>query len=438
MPDHDEILLDELQRLAFTYFIDQADPATGLVADNSRRGSPCSIAAVGFALTAYPIGVERGWMARREALARSLAAARFFARGAQGDGADAIGSHGFFYHFLRMDGGRRAWFCEVSTIDTALLLAGLLCAAAYFAGDAADERELRALVDGIQRRVDWRRALDHAGPESAAPALAHGWTPERGMIPHRYEGWTEGLAMYALAAGAPSHAVPASSWTAATRAHRWLELDGLGHLHAGPLFIHQYSHLWLDLDGVADDWLAMRGIDFAENTRRATVAQSRYAARNPRGFVGYDEQCWGFTAGDGPGCFVRAHAGERVQFEGYHARGAPFGPDDGTIHPWAVAASLPFEPELCLATLDRMLRRHPRLLGRYGLVSGFNRSCGGHGWFSNRWFGLDNGPIVIAIENLRSGLPWRLMKTVPAIAAGLRRMGCRGGWLEAEDRRMAG
>ncbi|HYE07141.1 MAG TPA: glucoamylase family protein [Planctomycetota bacterium] len=438
MPDRDAVLLDDLQRLAFAYFVREADPATGLVADNSRRGAPCSIAAVGFALTAYPIGVERGWMTRGEALGRCLRAARFFAHGAQGEGPEAIGSRGFFYHFLRMDTRRRMWDCEVSTIDTALLLAGLLCAAAYFAGDGAEERELRELVDAIQRRVDWRHALDHRGRDGDAPALAHGWTPERGMIPHRYTGWTEALVMYALAIGSPTRSVPASSWLAATRAHAWLDHDGLDRLHAAPLFIHQYSHLWLDLEGVADGYLASRGSDFAENTRRATLAQSRYAARNPEGFVGYDAFTWGFTAGDGPGYFAGMRAGERVQFEGYYARGAPFGFDDGTINPWAVAASLPFAPELCMATLESMLRRHPQLLGRYGLVSGFNRSCGGHGWFSNRWFGLDNGPIVIAIENLRTGMPWTLMKSVPAIAAGLRAAGCRGGWLEAELLRRAG
>ena len=416
--------LDALQRDTFAYFLHEANPANGLVRDNTRAGAPCSITAVGFALAAYAVGVERGWMARTDAIARVLATLRFFRDAPSSDANDATGHRGFYYHFLDMESGRRAGTCELSTIDTTFLVAGALATASYFTAESSDEREIRALADALYRRVDWQWALN------GGVTVSHGWKPESGFLKARWEGYNEAILLYALGMGSPSHPLPDGSYEAWTRSYRWKSVAGEEYVYGGPLFIHQFSHCWIDFRGIQDDYMSASGIDYFENSRRATIAQQRYAMRNTKRFVGYGEHCWGITASDGPGLSRHQIAGRERRFKEYAARGIPYGFDDGTIAPWAAVASLPFAPELVLPTIRQLRLTHPRATGVYGFRSAFNLTFA-NGWYSDRWFGIDQGPVVLMIENFRSALTWQLMKQCPYLVAGLRRAGFRNGWLSA-------
>ena len=419
-------LLVDLQRRAFDYVLHEANPSNGLVKDNSRVGAHASIAAVGLALAGFPVGVERGYVPRAEAAARVRTTLRFFWESEQSPARDATGFRGFYYHFLSMDTGRRAWRSELSTIDTALLLAGALLAAAYFDGAGADEAEIRALATGLYNRTEWDWALN-ATLDDRPVGLSHGWTPERGFLRFRWEGYNEALILYALALGSPTHPVPADSYDAWAAGHRWKTLYDIEHLYAGPLFIHQLSHSWIDLRGVQDAGMRARGSDYFENSRRATYVHRAYAARNPRGFAGYGPHAWGVTASDGPG---RTAGGEAPRSAwAYRARGVPYGPDDGTLSLWAVAASLPFAPEIVLPALAYAAEHVPEAAGRYGFVSAYNPTVPG-GWVSTDCFGLDQGPAVLMIENYLTGQPWELMRGCAPLRAGLRRAGFAGGWLD--------
>ena len=319
----DEELLEALQRAAFGYFLKQMNPANGLVADTSRPDSPVSIAVVGFALSAYPIAVERGWLTRRDAVARSLAALRFFAASDQSGGPEATGYKGFYYHFLHPHTGARVWRSELSTVDTALLIAGALTASMYFSADTPDERALRELVDALYRRIDWCWA------QGGTTTLRQGWKPECGFLHYGWEGYNEAIVLYVLALGSPSHPIRGDGYHAWTATYQWENLYGHDLLYAGPLFVHQFSHAWIDFRGIQDRFMREKRCDYFENSRRATQVQRAYALRNPHRFVGYDEDCWGLTACDGPP--PEAAANGRLRSFGYAARGVPYGPDDGTL-----------------------------------------------------------------------------------------------------------
>ncbi|MEO7253004.1 MAG: glucoamylase family protein, partial [Casimicrobium sp.] len=290
----DDAVLDRIQRVAFDYFIANANPDNGLVADTTREGAPSSIAVVGFALSAYPVGVERGWMTRADAVERTLATLRFFMNSDQSGTADATGLHGFYFHFLDMQLGTRVWLSELSLIDTALLIAGVLTAAAYFNAETHDEKALRDLADALYRRVDWRWA-QHDGA-----AVVHGWKPECGFLNYGWEGYSEAILLYVLGLGSPTHALTEQSFRAWTMTYQWENLYGIDFLYAGPLFIHQFSHAWIDFRGIQDKFMREKRCDYFENSRRATYVQREYACRNPRSFAGYSADCWGLSAGEGP------------------------------------------------------------------------------------------------------------------------------------------
>jgi hypothetical protein len=423
-----ETRLDALQRHAFGYFLHETNPANGLVADRSQPNSPASIASVGFALAAYPVGVERAWMTRSDAIGRTLALLRFFSTSAQGTAPDATGYKGFYYHFLDMITGRRAGLCELSTVDTSFLLAGMLVASAYFDRDSEDEQEIRTLADALYRRVDWPWACD------GGATVTHGWTPKGGFLPYRWEGYDEAVLLYVLGLGSPTHPLPTESYAAWASTYQWKEIYGYEFIYGGPLFIHQYSHIWVDFRGIQDAFARGNGIDYFENSRRATYIQREYAIRNPLGFVGYGEKFWGLTASDGPGWTTRRVQGVERSFFDYVARGAPYGPDDGTIAPWAVVASLPFAPEIVLPTIDHFQDVYPQITGEYCFRCSFNLSFPGEdgadaGWTSPYHFGINLGPVVLMCENYRSDQLWRLMRACPYVVAGLRRAGFTGGWL---------
>jgi len=221
LPDSDEDLLDRLQCAAFRYFLENADDITGLVADTSRKDSPASIAVVGFALSCYPVGVERGWVTRADAVSLTLKALRFFWKSSQSGEADATGYKGFYYHFLGMRAGQRVWKCELSLIDTSLLLAGILTSAAYFLGPAADEAEIRVLAEELYRRADWGWA------QNGASTVSQGWKPECGFLRSDWEGYTEAMILYVLGLASPTFALPWDSfgnWTSTYQAGEGLRL----------------------------------------------------------------------------------------------------------------------------------------------------------------------------------------------------------------------
>ena len=433
-PPIDPAELETLQRETFAYFVKEANPSNGLIADKTQPGAPSSIAAVGLALSSYPVGVVRGFMSRADAVQRTLATLRFFDASVQGTEADATGYKGFYYHFLDMRSGRRAWECELSTIDTAFLLAGMLTAAAFFLDDTDDEREIRELADKLYRRADWQWAQD------GGVTVCQGWRPESGFLSYRWQGYDEAMFLYLLGLGSPTFPLPRESYAEWTSTYQWRRIYGYELLYSGPLFTHQISHLWVDLRGLRDEYMRGKDSDYFENSRRATYVQQRYAIDNPRGFSDYGETCWGITASDGPGPDTLEIGGRQRRFFDYLARGVPEGPDDGTIAPWAVVASLPFAPEIVLPTLNYFVNHVDlKTEDRLGFKATFNpthpdRSKNPFGWVSPWQFGLNQGPIVLMIENYRSGLPWRLMRSSPYVTCGLRRAGFTGGWLDGPDR----
>jgi len=418
--------LARVERDTFKYFAGEINLENGLVPDSTKQGSPSSIAVVGFALTAYPIAVERKYLSRAEAVKRILTTLRFFHDAPHGKEPDATGYKGFYYHFLDMKTGRRAWDCELSTIDSTFLIAGALTAAEYFNRDNEDEREIRKLADAIYRRADWQWALNRGA------TVTHGWRPESGFIKYRWQGYNEALILYVLGLASPSHPLPEESYHAWTRTYEWRSLYGHEFLYAGPLFIHQFSHMWIDFRGIQDEYMRSKAIDYFENSRRATYIQQQYAIRNQRGFAGYGEYLWGITASDGPGPARKKIGGKLRRFYDYEARGIPDGPDDGTLAPWAVIASLPFAPEIVLPSIQYFDEAFPEMTSKYGFKCSFNptfSSAQSKEWISKGYYGLDQGPIVLMIENYRSGFLWRLMRGCPYIVSGLRRAGFSGGWL---------
>ncbi|HRC58909.1 MAG TPA: glucoamylase family protein [Kofleriaceae bacterium] len=433
-------LLEDLQRRTFDFFWETANPKNGLVPDRYPTPSFSSIAAVGFALTSYGIGVERGYVTRAQARGRVLTTLRFFRDAPQGDAEHGMtGYRGFYYHFLDMDTGARYADVELSTIDTALLLAGVLFCREYFGGPEPEEVEVRALADTLLARAEWTWVSPRA------PLVSMGWKPESGFLGHDWVGYDEAMILYLLALASPSHPVDATAWTAWTARYdeRWGTFFGQQHLSFPPLFGHQYSHLWVDFRGLFDPYMQRRGLDYFENSRRATLAQRAYAIANPEGFRGYGADVWGLSACDGPGDVIASFGGRPRQFRGYAARGmASY--DDGTLAPTAMLSSLPFAPEVVLPGLRALrLTWGDHIYGRYGFLDAFNPSfqfadlaragkvVPGKGWVDVDYLGIDQGPILGMVENYRSGLVWRVMRGSSMLRAGLSRAGFRGGWLEA-------
>ena len=419
--------LDALQWTTIEYYLKERNPRNGLIADKTEPGAPASIAANGLSLATMPHGIERRHVDRAQMAERALVKLHFFWNSPQGTEPDATGYKGLYYHFHDMETGRRAWSCELSTVDSAFLLAGMLTAAVYFDGDTKTEQEIRTLADALYRRADWRWALN------GGATLTHGWKPESGFLPYRWTGYDEALLLYVLALGSPTYPLPEESYAAWASTYEWKKVYDYEYLYCGPLFTHQLSHLWIDFRGIRDAFMRERGIDYFENSRRATHVQQQYAIRNPLEFEGYNELCWGLTASDGPGWVTRKVKGIERHFFDYLGRGAPYGPDDGTIAPWAVVASLPFAPEIVLPTIKHFEGLDIGMHDPYGFKATFNRTFpvegSNLGWVSPWHFGIDQGPIVLMIENYRTGLLWQLMKKCPYIVTGLRRAGFTGGWL---------
>jgi len=440
-----DAFLEDLSHRTFRWFWDLADPKTALVPDRAPTKSFSSVAAVGFGLTAYTVGAERGWVTRADAAERAAKTLRFLVNAPDGDAARGMTRYrGFYYHFLDMATGERFEKVELSTIDSALLAAGALACQSYFDRDDPVEAAIRADADTLYRRMEW----DWASPRP--PGVSMGWTPEEGFHGYNWHGYDEAMILYLLALGSPTHPIPPSAWQEWTRTYEWGEFYGETHLNFSPLFGHQYSHVWVDFRGIHDAYMRAKGIDYFENSRRATYSQRAYATANPGAFAGYGPEAWGLTACDGPFDGEILIGGRRRKFQGYAARGASLLHviDDGTLSPAAAAGSVPFAPEIAIPALMEMKRRwDPHVWNEYGFLDAFNPTLdqgvhgaqtgtvvAGSGWFDRDQLGIDQGPIVAMIENYRSGLVWRIMKKNPYVVAGLKRAGFTGGWLDAPSR----
>jgi hypothetical protein len=323
-----------------------------------------------------------------------------------------------------MHSGRRVWQCELSVVDTAFLIAGMLTAGCYFDG-AGDEARIRELSDALYRRVNWQWA------QNGHATVAQGWKPECGFLHHGWEGYNEATIVYVLGAGSPTHALPAASFAGWIITYQWENLLGQDVLYSGPLFTHLFSHAWIDYRCIQDSFMRERGSDYFENTRRVIAVHREYGARNPRGYEGYERNLWGITAGDGPGNLEMRQGRRDRRFFGYMSRGVPYGPDDGTIAPWGMLSTLPFNAEAALTGTRHLLKTYPQVCSSDRFSSGFNPTlpAEGNGWLSDGYYGLDQGLLVMMIENHRSGLPWDLTRRCPSIRAGLNRAGFTGGWL---------
>jgi hypothetical protein len=342
-----EQALDQLQRAAFGYFLEAVNPINGLIADTSRENSPSSIAVVGFALSTYPVAVERGWMARATAVERSLATLRFFYGSDQSGSPGATGFKGFYYHFLDMHTGARVWRSELSMIDSALLVAGALTAGKYFTANTADEIQLRELADALYRRVEWSWA------QNGRATINHGWKPESGFLHYGWDGYSEAIVLYVLALGSPTHPIEGDCYHAWTATYQWEHLYGYDFLYAGPLFVHQFSHAWIDFRGIRDRFMREKRCDYFENSRRATEVQREYARRNPHEFAGYDDNCWGLTACDGPSNQLPELANVRRRLFGT----GPMTALSADGRPWPRCPSRPRSPCAPRATCFNATRR---------------------------------------------------------------------------------
>jgi hypothetical protein len=430
-PKATEEMLQKLQQETFDYFLYQADEHTGLIADKTQPGSVASIAAVGMGLSCYITGVERGYMSRTDAVNRTRKVLEFLLNSPQGTEPDATGYKGFYYHFLDMQTGRRAWESELSTMDTAIFLAGVLTAQCYFTGKNKVEQDIRRIAAELYLRVDWQWALN------GRKTISHGWKPETGFFRHHWnKGYSEALLLYILALGSPTFPIAASGYKKWTSTFEWIKAYDIEYLYAGPLFIHHMSHVWIDFKGIRDDVNKKTGIDYFENSRRATLIHQRYAIDNPKNYAGYCKHCWGLTACDGPGPRTQGTGDLKRYYYNYKARGAPFGPDDGTVAPWAVVASLPFAPKIVLSTTRYEMKKGGT--GKYyhhGFYASFNPTYKGKnnaypmGWISQWQYAINQGPVILMIENYRTGLTWNIMKNCPYIVEGLRKAGFTGGWL---------
>jgi hypothetical protein len=400
LTSEDDALIEDLSRRAFRYFADHADARTGLVLDRARLtgeatpvGHPshriASSAATGFGLTALCIGVERGWMARDEARRRVLTTLRFFAERAPQE-------HGWFLHWMDAETGERRWNSETSSIDTALLLAGVLTARQFFREDA----EVRRLSTLIYERVDFPWML--AGHDTL---LSHGWRPETGFIPTRWDTYSEHLILQLLAIGSPTHPVTPRAWRAWSR--KRITYAGYTFMSDGPLFTHQYTQGWVDMRGRRESWYPFT--NYFDNSAAATRAHRQFCIDLAREFPGYGPDVWGVSASD--------------SVKGYVAWGGPPRDPaiDGTVVPYASAGSLAFTPDISLSALRTMQEKYgSQTYGPYGFTDAFNPNTG---WVDTDVIGIDQGITLLGAQNLRDGLVWRYFMRNAEVPRALRLVG---------------
>ena len=415
------VLLDSIQHKTFLFFMNERNLENGLVKDRSASWAPASIASIGFALPCYAVGVERGWISRSEAADITLTILRFFMNSVQSPDTNVTGYQGFYYHFLRMNSGTREWNCELSTIDTGLLMMGIIFARNYYNQSNELENEIRDITAKLIERLNWD-FFEMPADGKYAHSISMGWRPEDGMHSMGWVGYNEALFLYILAAGSGmSNAENAfETWL---KCYDWrTPYPGLSHAAFPPLFGHQFSFCFINPNGLKDKIMTEKGIDYFENSRRATYVQRQYAIDNPKSWVGYDSLCWGISACDGPG---ESYNFDSKEFLGYAGRGTS-GPDhnyfdDGTITPYAAISSIVFAPEIVIPTIKSFNEKYGKgLWSTYGYVDAFNPTLN---WFNKEYIGIDQGPLLLMIENFRSGLIWNYVMKDSVIQNGLKRLG---------------
>lgn len=414
-------MLDSIQEKTFLFFLHEHHPEWGIVKDRSASWAPSSIAASGFGLPGFAVGVERNWITREEAAEITLNMLNFYKNTEQSADTAAAGYKGFYYHFHRMDSGTRAWDCELSSVDTGLLMMGIIFARNYYNSDNEVEKQIRETAAFLLERIDWN-FMEMPDDGEFAHTISMGWYPESGQHHMGWKGYNEALFLYILAAGSGMENVE-RSYSAWLKSYKWnTPYEGYSHAAFPPLFGHQFSHAFIDFRGIADSFMQEKGIDYFENSRRATYVQQLYAIENPHGWVGYDSLCWGVTASDGPTEIFNSNGKE---FLGYAGRGTS-GPDynyfdDGTIAPYGPLSSLPFAPEIVLPTIKSMIERNgSKIWGKYGFYDAFNHTAN---WVNDDFIGIAQGPMLIMIENFRTGLVWNYVMQDTIIQNGLTRLG---------------
>ncbi len=386
----DDLFLDEMERGAVNYFWEQADPQTGMVKDrcNVRATDTsvvASIAATGFGLTALCIGEKRQFIHFYEARRRVLNTLKFLW--------ETLPQHrGFFYHFANLKTGERVWDSEASSIDTAILLCGILTCRSHFTDDG-----IYRLATAIFNRVDWTwLSMD-------TRLLPHGWMPENGFLPYRWDYYSEMMMMYLLGLGSTAHPLPNDAWDAWKRTT--FDYEGLRYIGSfAPLFVHQYSQAWFDFRNRRDKYA-----DYFQNSIVATKVHRRFCIELGKRYQDYSEDLWGITASDSQ--------------HGYVAWGGPpeMGPIDGTVVPSAAGGSLPFLPAESLRVLRNMRARYGTgAWCKYGFVNAFNPL---KGWYDHDVVGIDTGISLLMAENLRSGFVWETFMKNPEARRGMQRAG---------------
>jgi hypothetical protein len=439
-------LLADIEHRTFNFYWERVNHRNGLMADRWSTPSVCSITGTGFGLTAWPIGVELGWITRSQARDLTLRTLQFFEQLPQAEQRSGCGGYrGFYYQFIDMETGLRLGTSVLSTVDTTWLQMGMAVAQGWFDQDDGKEIEIRRLSQRLLDRTewDWVQANSVGGK-----AISMGWSPERGFVERNWDGYNEGMPLYLLALGSRSHPAKDGAYEAWTVPFQnyWRGEGSSRHLSFGPHFAHQYAGVWVDLRGIRDATMRASGFDYFENSRRATYAQRDYAISNPMGWDGYSKDIWGISASDGPGDVVVDFNGRPTSFQGYAAygpRGMPDEDDRGTLAPTAVLASIPFAPEICIPAA-RALRnfQHGRLYGPYAFYDAFNpsfrdahvplrsgRADARLGWVDHDYLSDNQGPILGMLANYNTGIIWRATRNVPNLVRGLKRVGFTGGWL---------
>ena len=436
-------LFNDIEKRTFQFFWDTTNEQNGMTPDRFPSRPFASIAAIGFALTAYPVGVEKGWINRTQAVDRTLTTLEFIKNAKMGPQATGtMGHKGFYYHFLDMQSGHRfePWV-ELSSVDTALMMGGILFAQSYYDRDTPKEKAIRDVAEELYRKVEW------PWMQKRYPVISMGWYPETGFIEHDWFGYNEAMLVYILALGSPTHPVEPDAWQAwsSTYDRGWGQYEGEVYLSFGPMFGHQYSHVWVDFRGIRDEYMRGKDMDYFDNSSRATYAQRMYAIENPMGWKDYGENVWGLTASDGPQRAIQEYKGEKREFRHYSARGAGLRDayDDGTIAPTAALGSLVFAPDIVIPAAQEMHKRYgDYLYSSYGFLDAFNpsftydvplktgRLVPDKGWVASDYIAIDQGPILTMIANYRNDFVWKIMRKNPHIQRGLQRAGFTGGWLD--------
>ena len=381
----DEKFLERLEYHSVLYFVRETNPFNCLIKDSSRPGSPASVAAAGFGLTAICIGNSRGWIDTEDAKYLVLKTLKTFRD-------DVPNERGFFYHFLDMRSGQRAWNSEASSIDTALFLAGALFAGEYFKGT-----EIEQIANELYERVDWPWMLN------GKKILCMGWKPEEGFLPYYWDSYSEAMILYALAIGSPTYPIEPESWLEWKRPVDTYKDHRVAYCSTGSIFAYQYSHAWIDFRNFSDGEL-----NYYDNSVNAVKANRQFCIDNSSQHKTYGEDSWGLSACIGP--------------EGYRGYGAKPGAgiNDGTIPPCGMAGSIVFDPIASLNGLKYLYARHKDILyGIYGFKDAFNEE---KGWWAEEYLAIDVGITAIMIENYRSGLVWSKFMELPEIKRWLKRV----------------